>query len=277
MSIIENVLATDGYIQYNGLLACKFGVYEAIILGELFNEYRYYKVHHKKYLEAHNDAFFSTSDNIEKRTGINYHGQSKAIKNLVASNLLEVKLIGVPAKRHFKLNVEAIQEALLADYDDLGNFAYDYEDTEETAPAETEIESLPFGSSKPAAKPEAKAEPSVNETTKDLKVLMSYIRNEWPEYSEELIKYVQAFKGRFTLAQLKAKVADIQNETNNNTALINQSIHEAFVNSYAGFYLPKEKKSVVKASQPSAQVPTTEYCYPGCNAGKSGLLSSKEY
>jgi hypothetical protein len=47
--------------------------------------------------------FFNTAKNIEKDTCLTSHQQRKAIKNLKDLGILETKVVGIPAKQHFKI------------------------------------------------------------------------------------------------------------------------------------------------------------------------------
>lgn len=53
---------------------------------------------------SNSDWIYKTIENIKKETGLSRSNQETAIKKCVEKGLLEVKLAGVPAKRHFKIN-----------------------------------------------------------------------------------------------------------------------------------------------------------------------------
>lgn len=82
---------------------------EAVVLGELASEYAYWE--EQKRLDGEG-FFFSTIENIEDNTGLKEKRQKTAIQNLVKEGLVEVKLKGLPAKRHFKISAEKLSTIL---------------------------------------------------------------------------------------------------------------------------------------------------------------------
>jgi len=51
---------------------------------------------------------FKTIEEINRETYLNRSEQDRAIKAWKSLGILEVKLIGLPAKRHFKINIETL-------------------------------------------------------------------------------------------------------------------------------------------------------------------------
>lgn len=108
-SLIE-LLSINGYIPVNKDLAKLVGINEAIIIGELISEYRYWKQNKGLTEEGY---FYSTIENIEKNTTLNEFSQRKAIKKLCNLQILNVVRRDVPAKRFFRINFELLEEILL--------------------------------------------------------------------------------------------------------------------------------------------------------------------
>lgn len=111
---IINYLASDNYIIVNKTLIKTFGLNEAVMLGELCTEYRYWA----KEARLEDDMFFSTINNIEENTGLTAHEQRQAIKSLENAGVLETVLKGVPAKKYFKLNIDTVVKILTTCSDD---------------------------------------------------------------------------------------------------------------------------------------------------------------
>ena len=105
MDGISKLLCTNGFIQVNKALIKKFGLHEAIIIGELCAEYNYWDEQNK--LEEDN-MFYSTRENIEENTGLNEHYQRKALKTLQDANIISVKKMGMPAVNYYKINFDKI-------------------------------------------------------------------------------------------------------------------------------------------------------------------------
>ncbi|MDO4504483.1 MAG: hypothetical protein Q4B84_05045 [Clostridia bacterium] len=74
---------------------------------QLISEYNYYK---SKETLTEDGYFYSTVEHLESETCLSGHEQRKAINMLAELNILKVVSKGIPAKRHFKINFEAIAE-----------------------------------------------------------------------------------------------------------------------------------------------------------------------
>ena len=98
-------LASDNYIIVNRSLMMAIGVNEALVLGELASEYRYWREAGKL---KDGDWFFSTDKNLMSRFPFSRPTIQRIISNLKASGVIETKLMGVPAKRFFRIVPEKI-------------------------------------------------------------------------------------------------------------------------------------------------------------------------
>lgn len=108
MDIISSTIAGDNFIVVNRDLITKLGLNSAVMLCELANERSYYI----NSGELVGGMFYSTIDNVQKRTGLSRRQQSKAISELKEFGVIEVVVKGVPAKRYFKLNESEILKIL---------------------------------------------------------------------------------------------------------------------------------------------------------------------
>lgn len=106
-------LYADNYRTYNVDVARKLrSIHAAILLSELASRFRY----HRDRKELISDAkqgdgwFYYTHEAVEERTCLTRKNQDTAIEILEKSGLIEKRQIGVPAKRHFRLNPQAIHE-----------------------------------------------------------------------------------------------------------------------------------------------------------------------
>lgn len=98
-------LASDNYVIVNRDLMLAVGVNESLVLGELASEYRYWRNANKLKDGA---WFFSTDDNLEARLPFSKPTIRRAIDRLKELGVVETKLMGVPAKRFFKIVVNKI-------------------------------------------------------------------------------------------------------------------------------------------------------------------------
>lgn len=103
MDVIE-LLANDNYIIANKTIAKLFGLDEAILLGELASEYRYWA----KRGELSDGYFYSTIENVKDNTTLSDKKQRAALTALKNAGIVEVKLKGLPAKRYIKIHAEQL-------------------------------------------------------------------------------------------------------------------------------------------------------------------------
>lgn len=98
-------LATDNYIIVNRSLMLAIGLNESLVLGELASEHRYWRGANKLKDGA---WFFSTDDNLEARLPFSKPTIRRAIDSLKELGVIETKLMGVPAKRFFRIVTDKI-------------------------------------------------------------------------------------------------------------------------------------------------------------------------
>jgi hypothetical protein len=106
--LLFSTISADAFIIINKKLARSIGVIPALIIGELISEFRYWFNRG----ESRDGWFFSTIENIQKETGVKEKQQTSAIAKLISVNILEKKLMGLPAKRYFKINTQKLIELL---------------------------------------------------------------------------------------------------------------------------------------------------------------------
>ena len=108
MSILVNLLLNNGYIIVNKEIIKKFGLHEAIILGELCSEYSYWEKSNK----LDNGYFYSTRENIEKNTGLSAYQQREPFKNLIQKGVILEKLKGMPQQKWYSINMDKLYSLL---------------------------------------------------------------------------------------------------------------------------------------------------------------------
>ena len=97
---MKNLLSSSAFLVVNKELAKQIGLNETVLLADLISKEQYF-IDNKQLNEG---WFFNTAKNIEVDTTLTSHQQRKAIKNLKSLGIIETKLIGIPAKQHFKIN-----------------------------------------------------------------------------------------------------------------------------------------------------------------------------
>lgn len=107
MGILQ-ILATDNFITVNRTVASIVGLEAAVIFGELASESNYWSQHNP-------DAdgwFFSTVENLEKRTFLSAHQQRNAIQRLEEQGWIETEKKGMPARRFIRMKEAEIIKSL---------------------------------------------------------------------------------------------------------------------------------------------------------------------
>lgn len=107
MDIID-LLANDNYIIANKTIARLYGLEEAVLLGELASEYKYWQ----RRDELKDGYFYSTIENVKDNTTLSDKRQRSALTALKEAGLVDVKLMGIPAKRYIKINTEQLLQIL---------------------------------------------------------------------------------------------------------------------------------------------------------------------
>lgn len=109
-SALYDLLRADGSIIVNKSLIQAIGLNESVLFCELLSRYFYFKDKN----ELKDGYFFNTQYNLQAATGLGEKAQRTAITNLKTLNLIDMSLMGIPAKRYFKIiNSPEILEKLL--------------------------------------------------------------------------------------------------------------------------------------------------------------------
>ena len=95
---MKHLLSSTAFIVLNKELARKVGLKEAVLLADLISKEEYFITNGMT-----DGWFFNTAKNIEDDTCLTSHQQRKAIKRLKDLGIIETKLVGIPAKQHFKI------------------------------------------------------------------------------------------------------------------------------------------------------------------------------
>ena len=107
-TLIRDLLKSTGYLQVNKKLVKKVGLYEAILVADLVSKEEYFENRG----ELKDDYFYNTQENIQQDTQLSPFQQREAIKNLKKSGVIIVKKVGIPAKYHFRINYDKLQDIL---------------------------------------------------------------------------------------------------------------------------------------------------------------------
>ena len=108
MGAIINLISSSGFIAVNKHLAKMYGLDEAVLLGELASEYKYWEARG----EVKDGYFYSTVENVQENTTLSDRRQRAAIKTLKEAGIISVKVKGQPPKRYFMINEARLMQEL---------------------------------------------------------------------------------------------------------------------------------------------------------------------
>lgn len=96
-----SLLNGNNWGSFNRPLAVLLGLAEAVLLSELINKHQFFG-------EQDDGWFYMTTEALNERTGLKRYAQEGAIKTLKKMDLIETTTKGLPARRHFRLNIEKV-------------------------------------------------------------------------------------------------------------------------------------------------------------------------
>ena len=97
----------NDYLRLPRLLIRKFNLNTAVMLSEIYSEYKYWEDRNEL---QKGGWFYSTVENMAYNTGLSKHQQLVACKELVEYGVVKIKYHGMPKKRYFKLNMSAMDK-----------------------------------------------------------------------------------------------------------------------------------------------------------------------
>lgn len=97
---MKHLLSQNAFWIVNKRIANEVGLDAALLLSDLITKEEYFLLEGNL---SDDGWFFNTADNIKEDTTLSYYKQKIAIKTLEEKGFIETKLIGVPAKLHFKI------------------------------------------------------------------------------------------------------------------------------------------------------------------------------
>lgn len=247
MDVID-FLSNDGFIIVNKKIAKEIGLNEAILLGELCSEYKYWRNQNK----LENGWFFSTIENVEENTTLSAYQQRKSLKILEDLKLIEVRLKGTPPVRHIFLNVENLNNQMFK------NFTFKSEKSESLNVKKVDVNNnkntnnnnnnLPFPENKSDVSffNEDKVDNIIKGNSKNIKDIITTIyRNDLldEEIKQLLVQYYKTVRRGFTVDQVIMQIKTLQELTNNVKNDMIFSIKNSIERSYSGFYFNQSNRT----------------------------------
>lgn len=241
MDIID-FLSNDGFIIVNKKIAKDIGLNEAILLGELCSEYKYWRSQNK----LDNGWFFSTVENVEENTTLSAYQQRKSLKVLEDLGIVEVTLRGTPPIRHIFINVENLNNQMLKKLTfksekseslnvkkvDTNNNLNNNKNKNNIITQEEEVSNFNDTDNKNIIKGDSK---SIRD------IITTIYRNDSlnEDVKQLLIQYYKTVKRRFTVDQVMMQIKTLQNLTCNVKDDMIFSIKNSIERGYSGFYFNK--------------------------------------
>lgn len=100
---LKQLLGQNSFFVLNKQLIKKLGIHETLLLSAFIDADALFGT----------DWFYQTIETIEELTTLNRSQQDKAISCLIKHGMLEKKLMGMPNKRHFKINKSNITNMIV--------------------------------------------------------------------------------------------------------------------------------------------------------------------
>ena len=97
---MKHLLSSTAFLVVNKKLAKEIGLLEVVLLADLISKEEYF-IDNQQLIDG---WFFNTAKNIQADTTLTSHQQRKCIKNLKELGIIETKLVGIPAKQHFRIS-----------------------------------------------------------------------------------------------------------------------------------------------------------------------------
>lgn len=98
-------LKQDSYWQLNKALCREIGFEAALLMSDLVSKFEYFE---KKNLLTDDGFFYNTTQNICEDLGFSKYMAENSIKVLKSEGLIDVCVMGLPAKKHFRINFSAL-------------------------------------------------------------------------------------------------------------------------------------------------------------------------
>ena len=99
---MKHLLRSNGFWVLNKQVVAMLGLETAFVLSVLSEA--------EELLADENGWFYQTIETLESITGLSRYKQKLAIDQLLERNILTTKVMGVPAKRHFRLDYTELSE-----------------------------------------------------------------------------------------------------------------------------------------------------------------------
>lgn len=107
-SLMKRLLTSDEFLTVSKSMIRVFGLNSAVFLSDLISKNIYFE---NRQMDK-DGWFFNTEANRQEDTGLSHNQQRTCIKELVELEVLEVKRMGIPAKQHFKIDYDKLEELL---------------------------------------------------------------------------------------------------------------------------------------------------------------------
>lgn len=235
MSVID-ILSNGNYIVVNKKIASELGLFEAILLGELASEHKYWESRG----ELIDNFFYSTIENIKENTTLSERQQRTALNALKSKGIVTVEIRGIPAKRFMRINEDKVLPYLLNNV--LQNAETSYCKTQEldTAKRQGNNNNLNNNKNNNKTNKERKKEESPDATYDD--VINSATDNEeLRDLYKEYIRMRKLNKSPMTNRALQLLINKNVKLSDGNEEMQKSMLETAIMNNWKSVYPPKEQ------------------------------------
>ena len=241
-------MSGNGSINYNKTIAELYGIYAAILLGELCYKYDYWIENNRTTEDGY---FFVTQDDIEKETGLSPYQQRIALEEL--KEIVSVKKRGLPSKNYYKIFYNKLSKILTQEIKDF--------DIRDERFSQQEVKAFDSTNKEITNKDNTNKENTnisdnnyLNNSKSTVMVRSQIYSNYDKDLADVIIKWYNAvgISRKITFAQIQDKLEQLKKDCSNDAKLVVQQINNSYLNNYPNWYPPKVKQKSVSNSVSNA-------------------------
>ena len=109
-NLVRNTLGASAYWTVNKALARETSVYAALVLAQLISKHEYLEQREMTLVIDERECFYATADHLQEACCIGKKALTSALKLLDKKGLIQTCIAGMPAKKHFWINYDAVIE-----------------------------------------------------------------------------------------------------------------------------------------------------------------------
>lgn len=238
---VRTFLSHSGYLVINRALIRTIGLNETVLLSLMMDRDSYF-IEKKKDIDG---WFYSVKEYIQDNLNLGRKPIDSAMNNLVNSNLIETKLLGIPAKKYYRVNYDGIKDLMdrlepssESDTDDPDCPKRTNKDDQDGQVSNNKEEQITNNK-----------EQTVKEKRKKESFDLSFVNINFQETFNMWLDYKRS-KNQMYKRQVDVEIAyrKLLEYSNNDPKTAQEIIESAILGNYMGFFAPKTQQSYGNSS-----------------------------